>query len=205
MNFNHSILYLLAQSYRCCLVLLATLMMVACTTGLTPEAYREWVKSPENGLRVRKEANGILLDWQYQPVDLMLLNRGLRGGEAVTDSLRRDMAVVQYYQLTLRTKDGAEILPRFGTSVEEKQRTQYYFSYLLERDVVLEEQEQKLPCVLYHFDKSGSDNTTLTCLLGFENLFPASESSTVIINSPYISSLPIKFTIFKNNIPSLKL
>lgn len=174
----------------------------SCSSALEKESYLEWVQDYENGLHVKKEAGEFIFDLQYMPDDYVWLQRqeGIDG-----DKEDREKTLQTYILTVSNRKHETDLVDYIGKSPEEKQRTLYYFSYLFQDDIYLEENGERLPCVLFHFEKPIDLKHSRTFVLGFENPAEDSEGNRLVIHSPKFNSLPVKINIVKKNIPALKL
>jgi hypothetical protein len=149
-------------------------------------------------LHVKKESEAFLFDLQFQPEEYLQLirpenNPGNKGN-------------MQYYLLNISVLENSavSIVDYNVRSQEEIQKRNYYFSYLFQNDIELEESGKRHPCILYHFERPADSKNNRTFVLGFDNTLK-SEEVRLIINSPYFGSLPVKIEISKENIPSLKV
>ncbi|MDQ3395276.1 MAG: hypothetical protein M3512_14345, partial [Bacteroidota bacterium] len=113
---------------------------------------------------------------------------------------------LQYYLLKIEVAgSNMDFLNHGIQSIQEKQEKIYYFSYLFQDDIYLEEEGEKLPCVLFHFERAMDMKNSRTFVLGFEKPLKESESACLIINSDQFDAQNIKIKISKKNIPNLKI
>jgi hypothetical protein len=188
--------------------LISAFVFFSCSPDLSKEAYIEWVRDYEHGLHVSKKSSGFVFDLQYQPSAYVWLQQqraGLRTGgqqEATIDSL----SATQYYTLTVSVEDTHYDLIDYNVRDEaEKQQKLYYFSYLFQDDIVLEENDRTLPCVLFHFERQGDLGRHRTFVLGFESPDRNAKEARLVIRSRYFNSLPIKINVNKDNIPPVSI
>jgi hypothetical protein len=167
-----------------------------CQNSLSKDEYVHWVLDYNNGLHVNKKFGEYLFDVQYQPRDFI---RILRNDFNFDDSL-------EYFTLQIHLKDStSDFMTYHVSNVVEKQQRLYYFSYLFQDGIFLEEANEKHPCVLYHFEQADVLHKR-TFILAFEKSASKQiKEAKLIIDSPYFGSLPIAIKISKVNIPSLKL
>ena len=181
--------------------LLIGLVAAACARSLDREEYIAWVRDYDNGLHVKKVVGEYMIDIQYQPRHYLDFLRGEMGfaGADPNDEGKDDL---QYYALTLGLADGAtDFIQHQVMDVTSRQQKLYYYSYSFQNDIVLEEEGQVLPCVLFHFERQVDLKPTRTFLLGFPTVAGPSEGARLVIDSPWINSLLIKIKIAKTNIP----
>lgn len=188
-----------------CMLILTLLALAACTASVDRDQYVQWVESYENGLHVKQRVNDYWLDVQYKPADYVALQR-IAHSEAPLSvaQARQQVDHLQYYTLTVSTEDPQDDLLRYGT-LAEQQRLLYYFSYELQSAIHLEEGQQQLSCVLYHFERSYDLKSTHTFVLGFEPPAVKSTETTLVIAPPLFSSVPVRITLRTSDIPSLTL
>jgi hypothetical protein len=179
------------------LVVSLWLMAFGCTNTLSSQDYIRWVRDYDNGLHVRKEANVFVFDVQYQPIEYLKLssqNNSIVSEQS--DSL-------QYYILRIGMKQGDDDIISYQVqNMSEKQQRLYYYSYLFQNNIYLEDNEVKLPCVLFHFEQSDLESAR-TFVLGFPKSF--SDEPSLVIDSRFFGSLPIKIKIDRHNIPTVRL
>lgn len=176
-------------------ILLMSILLFNCSNVLEQADYVKWVKDYKNGLHIKSVNGDFIFDLQYQPKEYLSL---------LTDKPGQDS--LQYYVLNVSLVDPTIDLFEYNVSdTGEKQTRLYYFSYLFQDHIYLEEGESRFPCVLFHFENSSLDNGR-TFVLGFErSTIDNLEMSKVVVDSPYFGAIPVKLKIVKENIPSLKL
>lgn len=180
------------------------LLFTACSKQLDKSDYIRWVQDYENELHTQKVSSDFVFDLQYQPASYL----ALISNEPVT-SLSEDDGDMQYYVLKIamqRAAGDTDIFTYNAPTGAEKQRRIYYYSYLFQNDLYLEEGGKKLPCLLFHFEQSGLTGSG-TFVLAFERSShedPVKES-TLVIDSPQFGSFPVKLKVSKQNIPLLKI
>jgi len=191
-----SILYPL-QSFLLALTLSS---MIGCHSDLTAEEYINWVKDYDNNLHVRSSYGDFIFDLQYQPVEYVMLQRGMSNlSEAEQMRQTQNIGGVQYYTLNISTKNKIDVANYATTSIAERQQKIYYFSYLFQDDVKLEENGKVLPCILYHFERPTKTDGTRTIVLGFKNPTKNATEAQLVIQSELFSSLPIKIKVSKSH------
>jgi hypothetical protein len=174
----------------------------SCTKELGKDDYVNWVKDSKNGLHVTKESNGFVFEVQYQPEDYLWLQSGEQNRRTAKD--RPDN--IQHYLLTISpVNNELDLINSNIENTSEKQEKLYYFSYLFQNDLQIQENGKSLPCVLFHFEKPQDLKRSRTFLLGFENQSTEVKESKLVIHSEQFGSLPITIKIVKENIPTLKI
>jgi hypothetical protein len=160
-----------------------------------------WVNDYTNGLHVKKTFSDFVFDLQYQPAEYIAL-MGNQPSVSIDDNL-------EYYTLKISLTDPlSDFIDYNVQNGSEKQKKLYYFSYLFQNDISLEEGGVSMPCVLYHFEQSDLKKSR-TFVLGFQKasgeVADKKDETRIIIDSPYFNSLPVKIKISKGSIPELKI
>lgn len=170
-------------------------ILLACSSKLDKDGFIEWVKNYENGLHIKKTYSEFVFDLQYapQPYLSLISNRP----PTVHDSL-------QYYILRVGLTDDGNFMQYGVSNATEQQQRLYYFSYLFQNDLTLEENNVRKPCVLFHFEQSTLAKEKVF-ILAFENSNTDAPNTKLVIDSPVFGSFPIKMTISKENIPAVKI
>jgi hypothetical protein len=186
--------------FPCCF-LLCCLFLSSCKETLDRSAFINWVHDYRNGLHVKKIVSEFVFDLQYKPSQYIALM-------STTPSVSAD-PVLEYYTLNISLKDPSVDFINYNVNDSDaKQKKVYYFSYLFQDDIFLEEAGGRMPCVLFHFEQSDLKKSR-TFVLGFEKsksaLDGSGDETRLVIDSPYFTSLPIKIKISKASIPELKI
>jgi hypothetical protein len=167
----------------------------ACSNELDRDEFMAWVRDYENGLHVKQNHDQYEFDLQFQPSSFVRLQR--QDNTSLTE-----LNTIQYYTLKISADNGDFVNAGVSNQIEKQQRL-YYFSYLFQDNIKLQEEGgNTLPCVLYHFEKGIGKESTF--VLGFENPNVESKAASLIIQSEEFGSFPVKIKISKDNIPSVK-
>lgn len=177
----------------------------ACTTKLNSREFQAWIADYNNGLRAKTIVDGLVFDVQYKPSSFVALDLSKNLNQDYSEVLM-EADNMQYFTLTIGIENGDMDFMEYNVnSKEEQQRILYYYSYLFQQDIKLVNGSTKLPCVLYHFERSADMKNSRTFVLAFEKPKEASKESTMRIESEIFSASPIEITVKKNNIPSLEI
>lgn len=194
-----------------CLVVM--IMLSSCGKEvLLPEAYMAWVKSEDNGLRVKKEIGGHIFELQYKPTAYEILlhqkpeevtQHNFEEGQIHTEGL-------QYFMLTIIANDKME-LPASQRADETQfgERVNYMMSEM-QYDFALIDGSDTLPCVFYHFERNFNLSPENNILLGFEKNTKAGElicDKTLYYTDHLLDCGPVLIKIKAEdieNIPELK-
>ncbi|MEN7550544.1 hypothetical protein AAG747_21670 [Rapidithrix thailandica] len=166
---------------------------------LSKEAYLAEVRDREGAFCQRQEVDDFRVELWYTPAAYMALQQY----EDSLVSRIEAMSGMQYYTLKLGIP-GEDLVKSLTSGPEEVQRLLYYFSYGLQSDIYIEQSGQKLPCVLYHFERSYDLGGSRTFTLGFEDPAKGQGTSTLVLESA-LWEQPLRFVIEKDGLPQLWL
>jgi len=187
-------------------VLIAAMFLAGCSGKLDRKEYINWVRDYDNELHVQKKSGDFVFDLQYQPEAYVLLQRNPALTKDGYNDAVKEIEGLQYYILTVSLADKSRDIVQYDVADEaELQRKLYYFSYLFQNDIQLNDNGTMLPCVLYHFERSVDVKTGRTFVLAFEAPKTPSTEATLNITAEPFGSLPVKIRVSKDNIPSLNL
>jgi hypothetical protein len=188
-----------------CLVLIS-LLFSGCRRTLTASEYIPFVSDYQNGLHVKKDYQEYVFDLQYIPLEMLALQRGIDISDDALKAFKDENSGLQYFTLAISLNDKSMSVLNYKISdIAQRQVKEYYFSYLFEKDIKLEEEGKSLPCKLYHFERNAQAANQIKLVLAFENQNQNSEEVRLVISSEEFGSLPIKIKVSKNNIPALKI
>lgn len=186
-------------------IIACSLILLGCGRSFNNEDYIRWVKDYHNGLHVNKQIGEFEFDVQYQPADYVRLQK-MTTASFSDQSNGEGTGEIQYYILTIGLVDKSIDFINYDVrDMEEKQHKLYYFSYRFQDDITLLEENEVLPCVLFHFEKPVDLRGSRTFLLGFERHNKDAKEATLKITSDQFGSLPVSIKVSKVNIPDLKL
>ncbi len=178
------------------------LFFSACSGSLDRESYIAWVQNYDNGLRAKQQSAGYFFDAQYLPE----VYRQLQAGQEPT--VQEDTAStdgLQHYKLTIGFEErGKDFIKGTGNIKSEQEQRLYYFSYRFQNDIYLEVGKDRLPAMLYHFERAGDLRSERNFVLGFAQK-PDNKEVALVIESPFFGAQPIKINISKDHIPTLSL
>jgi hypothetical protein len=189
-------------------LLVVLLGFSSCSSSLNSKQYTAWVENPENKLHLIRKIGDYKFDLQYKPAEYVFLQQIKDQPVAGIDYLKaiEDIGSMQYYTLIIGLDDISEDLINYNIHSEaEKQERLYYLSYLFQNDIYIEGDSSKLPCILFHFERSYDLKPTRTFVLAFENPNKAESITQLVIDSPIFNTGPVKFKIDKKGIPNLNI
>lgn len=185
------------------IVSLLVILLYSCsTTELPVEEYAAYIKKEENGLYKRKAIKGTAIEVEYIPMEYMAY-REAKGDTALFRKVRSEMEGMEYYRMKISVKNKTVE----GLLSENGVRDPfYYLSYGLEKEIYLEEGENKQTVKLFHFERANGMSPFKTFMIGFEK--GNRENKTLVIDGEGLNTGPVKM-IFKkediNNIPKLRI
>lgn len=178
-------------------VIVVQVILFGCGGELSQQDYVRWVRSYENGLHVEKEVGAFTFDLQYQPAEYTEL---INGGNGIKNNQSDSM---QYYTLRIRlARSNDDIINYQVQNNTEKQQRLYYFSYLFQNYIYIEDSGVRYPCTLFHFEQSDLGGAR-TFVLGFPQ--SKGEEPCLVVDSPLFGALPVKVKIHRHDIPTVKL
>jgi len=179
-------------TYKKLLFLLFSGLLVACS--YSSEKYVAWVQNPENGLKKQVEFQNFVIDIQHKPTDYMLLtNRGAdKSDQNALDSM-------QYYNLSMH------VPKEFCQQMENNQKLRDYLSYNFQEDIYIQQGNDSLPCVLFHYERTLAMKCVASYVLGFENKSQdVNQERFIILKSPFFSE-PIRIAFSNLETPEVDL
>lgn len=174
----------------------------SCKSELDKEEYVSWIEDYENGLHVTRDVGEYNFDLQYKPSEYLEIQTAAYTPIGNEEEGKNNM---QYYTLTVSLNSKrSDLINHDVKNAQEKAEKLYYLSYQFANDIFIEENGERFPCQLFHFERSYDLKPSRTFVLGFENPKAESASARLIIDSPYFKLGPVKIKVNKNNIPDLK-
>ena len=140
-------------------------------SSLSPEKYKSWVESESHGLKVKKDVGDFTFTFQFKPLPYIALieSRDLNVKETFIQKRTNEMAGMQYFTLTITSKDRKEILASHAASESEYYDRLQYLVADAQNDISLIQGKDTLPCKLYHFERDYGISPNAKLLLGFES------------------------------------
>jgi hypothetical protein len=185
---------------------LSVLCLYACKDGLSPQEYAQWVEDPANGLNITKSEKGYRFNLHYQPIEYIVALQ-LRQSEIREDVLKQEtekMKDLQYYTFKLSTATGHPVFS--GDSLQFPEKMIYLLSGM-QKDMVLLEGKDSLPCKLFHFEEANGVLPYDNCVLAFEKTKGAEHDKTFLYKAEKLGidwiKIPLKATEI-SKIPKLK-
>ena len=178
---------------------------------LEPKAYVDWVQALGNGLKKDKRFEDITFSVQYKPLEYIVCmeERKIRIEDSLVLRKVNELSDMQYFDLKISLNEGGgELLKYQLSSPQQYSERVNYFAFGLQKDIVLVEGTDTLPCALYHFERAYDVTPSSTFLLGFslgKNKSP--ESKTLILYDRTFNKGTIKMAFDKHDlqkIPKLK-
>ena len=176
---------------------------------VTVSEYLNWVKNPENGLVVSKEFENYKISLFYKPVEFIAINeqKTTTIDTTVFFSRLKQLNEFQYYTLKIESLTGEDVLSTNISTEQEYFDRLYYFTDVLEYDLMLEENNDTLSCQLCHFERNYGVAPYNNIDLGFTSS-EIQTDKTLVFNDQVLGLGKIKLKIAKkdiDNIPKIKL
>jgi hypothetical protein len=187
-------------------------VLVSCKEKeLLPLEYIRWVKDYGNGVHKRKQVGDVIIDLQYKPADFIIVNE-LKGGvpDEVAYKQRMDeLSSMQYFVLTLDIADTKSDFLKYGVHNEKEYYDKlYYYSFAFQNDIFLMDGEEKLPCKVFHFERSYDLKRSRSFVLGFARDKKNTADKILMIDSKVLDLGIVKVKLDQkdiNSIPQLKI
>ncbi len=135
----------------------------------SPQEYISWVEDEDNGLSVGKSFDDISYTVLYKPVSYVVAKEFINGGikqEGIAKRIK-DLGDMQYVTLRIKSLKANELM-RAGIKDESEyyQRLEYFMSDI-QNDIYLIEDQDTLPCILNHFERTYGIAPYNNFVLGF--------------------------------------
>jgi hypothetical protein len=174
------------------------IIVISCQSALDPNEYVEWVEDVQNGWRVIETRGQLGFDIQCQPEDYLRLKTN---GETkfIPDSLQ-----MAFFEVSIRSASMGEDWLTTGYSGYEIQQRIYYFAYLFEQDIFLDVNGERTPCRVFHFERAASPGVAHKFLIGFQTALESRKTHTLVMETDFLSTLPLRFRFSPKPKPRLK-
>lgn len=181
------------------LIIVCAAILGSCQGALSQKELVSWVHDYENGLHQKKAVGDYIFDVQAKPVEYL---RVVQSAKMNVDSSHSSL---QYYDLKIQLKDGKTDLLKYKVTDEKNYYEKlYYFSYHFQQDIYVEQGGKKLPCALFHFERSYDLSPIRTFVLAFEKSPQKDQGSTLVINAKWLETGPVKIYFEDIKIPKIK-
>jgi hypothetical protein len=191
------------------LYLLIVLMLGACHKSVLPPAeYVEWLKNEANGLHVKKSIGKYEFDLQYKTPEYLVLSTNSTNptSKAEMENERRKFEALEHYTLRIRSGNNTGILE--GSSDEVYAGLLEYFISYAQDDIYMIQENDTVPCVQYHYERTYGLSPDITIVLGFEKRsLPGAGDRAFVFNDHVLGIGPVKFNFDKEvytQLPALR-
>jgi len=190
------------------LIILMSMVLISCSSSLSPSEYVKWVASEDNGLVKTKTIEEVSVKVQYKPLAYIIANE-MRTNDIkskVYKEREKELEGMQYYNVVLDITDARNILNYKVSDMGGQQARIQYLSFGMQQDIYLEEDGKELPCKLFHFERTYNISKERTFLLAFEqNKNTLAKNKTLVINSPMLGTGPIKVKFLAKDLKQLPM
>lgn len=189
------------------LFLLCILFIVSCKKELNKNEYVKWVENVDNKLHKVKKMNNIVFDLQYKPIEYIALQKQLHANDNL-NKIISNTEEMYYFNLKIKYENNnSNLLKKDVQSSAEYQERVYYYAYMFEKQIFLIIDSTKIPCKLYHFERSYDLSPNTSIILGFPKSNNQKNSFQLSIEPELLNTGIINFYFDKKtleNIPTLK-
>jgi hypothetical protein len=150
---------------------IAVIVLHGCQpASLEPARYVKWVENEKNGLKSVKDFGDFKFSLQYKPLPYIVLKEthDPNTSAALVQKRSKELGSMQYYTLTISTRDKKELLKSHATSDQDYYDRLGYMVDEAQNDISLVEGNDTLPCRLYHFERDYGITPNAQILLGFD-------------------------------------
>lgn len=174
--------------------------------------YMQWVQNKKNGLKKEKLIDDISFSIQYKPLQYIVCieEKQKEIHENVLKSKIEELNDMEYYDLKimLKSAQGELLKHQISSATEYDQRVKHY-AFEMQNEIKLVEDNDTIPCSLFHFERAYDAAPYCKFLLGFSKNKEQNSinEKTLIFQDKIFHKGIIKFTFNRkelNNIPKLK-
>ena len=177
------------------------LLLSACTSGLSPKEYQQWIAAHLTDLSASHQHNGITTTLTSLPADGLAIQEAGTEDKSAIAAARKEYAGLEYYRLRIALKSGqGDVLQYHAANTDEYYQRVEYFSFSLQHDLNLLLGTDTLPCRLFHFERNYGAAPYLDCMLGFEERPENPADRTLLYQDRVFSDSLIRLIISKEKI-----
>ncbi|HWY99323.1 MAG TPA: hypothetical protein VNY36_09565 [Bacteroidia bacterium] len=149
--------------------LFASIIIVSCDKTMPPSEYVKYVENPENGLKIKREVNGVGYILQYQPTEycVMLEKRSFSIPLDIFKEEYNRFKGLEHYTLRIDKSAMDSLVDKLGDTSKYKKTITEYFDFKIQKDIKLIEGSDTIPCALCEVDAGLTGSYTFS--LGFPN------------------------------------
>ena len=179
-------------------------------TVLDPAEYIEWMRNEDNGFRKEKTVDDLTFTVQYKTQEYIacIEQRGDPLPDSILKRKSKELEGMEYYDFKISMNDGAGELLKYKLETNQQYNDRVnYFAFGMQKDIVLMDGKDSIPCGLYHFERAYDVSPTAVVLLGFPASKKNNSDKTLIVYDRTFNKGTLKF-MFKanelNNKPKLQ-
>jgi hypothetical protein len=130
-------------------------LISSCKTLLAPKDYVRWIENPDNGLRQKKDVNGVVFDLQYKPADYVIARENAKNTLPLSFYNERKEKLGELLYFSLEIKSASQDLLMYDLKEEQEYyRRVNYYSLDFQQDIKLVVGADTLPCLMYQFENT---------------------------------------------------
>lgn len=190
------------------LFVLLTIHVVAIACNHRRQVTREELKSfldnEENGLYKQSASNGILLEMQFYPADLIVAQEidGVDHRPAKVDSMRNKLRAVLYFRFSL-SRDEQEVINAFAGDEDHFARSVAYLSDKISEDIRLIHGSDTVRTSGVMYLRGYGITRASVLLLAFKKDINRKDPVTIIFNDSFFNTGLTQFTFKSHDINSI--
>ena len=191
---------------------LGVLAMTACSPSeLEPIEYVNWMEDPENEVCQIYSQNELSLECQYMTPEYSALSHSDPNNIDVQwiESQSNQLSDIQQFRLRFK-RDGQSNFLRddYTTNLEYNSKT-LYLGYEIQHDLMLIQNDDTLPCIMNHHERTYGNTPYETLLVAFEGSTVSGDTEMdLILNDRVLGFGRVKFHYDQSllvSLPELKL
>ena len=187
-------------------------MLAACKTdNLSVHEYKKWMSNKDNGMYKNSQIQAFQIACMYKPIDWLSIRQIERSKLSFEkfDSVKNELKGLQYFTLKISNEKNPELIAYQADDPATYQTNFNYYTGGMKNDICLVENNDTLPCILFHFERNYGASPVNIFDLAFKNNSSAFVSDKqLIVNGRYLGMGIVKFKFIKEDlidIPTLKL
>ena len=169
--------------------------------NVNDKEYLTYVSGEKNGLKKRKQVKDIIFEVQYKTPEYVLLKEGLNKGTLEWEERYEKTKQNYFFDIRLSVKNSNYGILKYNIQdYDDYNQRLYYFAFKVNEDIMMIDGRDSIPCSFHHFERTYDLAGHNTILVGFSPKAKQKGDKTLIINSPFLFSGPVKFNIKQSDI-----
>lgn len=172
-------------------------------SSLTPVNYVQFFENPKNELNLTQTEGLMEYQIQYKSPEYMI-SKSIETDEISKEFVqkeKKEYGDMEYFTLKIKTNSGEQDILKEGVKNNEQFGGRVeYFSFHMQQDLFLVEENDTIPCTLYHFERTFGIAPYCTVLFGFEKKHKKLNSFQVLYLDRLFSNKVLPFNFKKESL-----